>query len=359
MKIAHLSVGDPFTARWVNDQSTLGHDVHLIMLEVGTEQFSNVTLHILPFKKPFGYFLNIFHLRTLLKMIQPDIFHVHYATGNGLLGRLANYKPSILSVWGSDVMVSPDNSFLMRRLVKKNLEHYSNIISTSLIMVDYVNSISDKDINISVIPIGVDTEIFAPGNDSVSNEIVIGTVKTLETIYGIDVLIKSFSLVKDRIKKSDKILAGKLKLAIVGGGSQLSNLTDLVAECGVSDSVQFVGQIPNRDVPNMLRSFDVFVAMSRNESFGVAIVEASACELPVVTSNVGGLPEVVINNETGYLINTEDYEGCAEAIFKLVINPQLRKKLGKNGRMFVQRKYEWRDCMNSMLSLYDQAIASQ
>jgi L-malate glycosyltransferase len=359
MKIAHLSVGDPFTARWVNDQSALGHDVHLIMLEIGTEHFSNVALHILPFKKPFGYFLNIFHLRRLLKTIQPDIFHVHYATGNGLLGRLANYKPSILSVWGSDVMVSPDNSFLMRRLVKKNLEHYSNIISTSMIMVDYVKSIGRNVNNISVIPIGVDTEVFASKKGAVSPNIVIGTVKTLETIYGIDVLIKSFAIVKNRIKQSDNTSADKLKLIIVGGGSQLSELTDLATKCGVLDSVQFVGQIPNRDVPNMLRSFNIFVAMSRNESFGVAIVEASACELPVVTSNVGGLPEVVINNETGYLINTEDYEGCAEAIIKLVMNPQLRQKMGKNGRIFVQRKYEWRDCMNSMLSLYGEAIASQ
>ena len=125
MNIAHLSVGDPFTARLANNQANNGHNVHLIMLKKESEIFHGVNKYYLPFKPPLGYILNFLHLRKLLKIIKPDIFHVHYASGNGFLGRLGGgVKPSVLSAWGSDVMVVPKKSKIMYKVVKKNLNYY-------------------------------------------------------------------------------------------------------------------------------------------------------------------------------------------------------------------------------------------
>ena len=142
MRIAHLSICDPFTARWVNSQAERGHDIHLIILGIEEEKLINVQTHTLPIPKPIGYYLNVFSIKQLLIKLRPDLLHVHWAVGNGILGRLSGFHPSILSVWGSDVMVSPKESLLRKYLVIKNLNYYDHIISTSKVMVDSVKGLS-------------------------------------------------------------------------------------------------------------------------------------------------------------------------------------------------------------------------
>jgi glycosyltransferase involved in cell wall biosynthesis len=97
---------------------------------------------------------------------------------------------------------------------------------------------------------------------------------------------------------------------------------------------------------------DIFVAVSQEESFGVAVLEASACEKPVVVSNVGGLPEVVTDKETGFLVEKNNPAAIAEALEKLLLNPELRTIFGRNGRAKVLKEYQWEDSVRKMLSVY-------
>ena len=259
------------------------------MLEPEWEKLYNVQTHILPFPKPFGYYLNALFLKRLLKKIKPDIFHVHYATGCGTLGRICGYKPSLLSVWGTDVMVTPHDSKRMKDLVIKNLEYYDWIFSTSKIMTKSVLDLCPqiKD-NISHVPIGVDTNTFLPIENKNKDVLTVGTVKVLDHIYGIDILIKSFSKVYNLYKNENNQIYKKLRLKIVGGGPQIEDLKNLVKKMRINKITEFTGQVPNHEVPRYLGSLDIYVAMSRVESFGVAIVEASSCALPVIVSNAGG-----------------------------------------------------------------------
>lgn len=358
MKIAHLSVGDALTTRLVNWQSKLGHIVHLIMLEPEWEKLEGVKKYILPVQKPWGYYLNVFSLKKLLKKIKPDILHVHYATGCGTLGRLSGFKPAVLSVWGTDIMVSPQETKNMNKLVIKNLNHYDSIISTSKIMKKTVNNLCPELENIIQIPIGVDTGAFYPMFNQNDNYITIGTVKVMDEIYGIDILIKSFAKTFYHFLKKDSNIAQKLRLKIVGGGSRVTEvpymkeLELLTKKMKIENITEFVGQVPNIDVPKYLNTMDIYVAMSRVESFGVAVIEASACSLPVIVSDVGGLPEVVVNNKTGFLVNSENVEQCSEKLIELVNDKHLRKRLGKSGRSFVKDNYEWKSCFAKVEDVY-------
>jgi len=354
MRIVILAASNSIhTVRWVNSLSEAGVDIHLVSQHGRSNSVSeSVKQHVLPYSGGKGYFLNVFALKRLLSEIQPDILHSHYATGYGTLGRLANYKPYLLSVWGSDVYDSPDESKIMRYLVVENLKSATAIASTSLCMAKKTNELFDFETKpIYITPFGVDTELFS-SRITYSNQsaFTIGTVKTIEDKYGIDTLIRGFALFMQYAEKPIK----DYQLKIVGEGSKFNEMVGLVAELNIKSNVIFVGRVEHHKVPQELNSFDVYAALSRldSESFGVAVVEASACELPVIVSNVGGLPEVVEHGKTGYIINKNSPEDFAKALFKLVSESDLCRELGVNGRNRVVEYYSWDESVRKMLNLY-------
>ena len=125
-----------------------------------------------------------------------------------------------------------------------------------------------------------------------------------------------------------------------------------------SDS-QITGFVPYNEIPKYHNMLDIYVSVSTedSESFGVAILEASACEKPVIVSNVGGLPEVVKNEKTGFIIEKENPSELANILEILINNEKMRREFGKNGREMVLREYDWEKSLNKMISVYD-SIAS-
>ncbi len=292
-------------------------------------------------------------LRRKIKEFAPDVVHAHYISGYGTLGALCGFHPLVVSVWGSDIFDFPQKSLFHRKLIEYNLRKADKILSTSKVMAKETQKYTEKDIEIT--PFGIDMEQFKPMEvDSLFDEddIVIGTVKTLEEKYGIEYLIKAFKLVSD---KYDNI---PIKLLIVGGGSLEAELKQLAKDLGIEDKTIFTGAVPFKDIPkyhNML-SVSVSVSVSNSESFGVAIIEASSCAKPVVVSDVGGLPEVVEDGTTGFVVPPRDEKETAKAIEKLILNKELRVKMGNNGRDRVRKLYNWDDNIEQMIDIYKEAI---
>jgi len=352
MKIAFLAGHSSIhTVKWVNEMAERSHEVYLITMHPGTEELNkNIKIYNLPFKPPLGYYFNVWHLKKLLNQIQPDILNTHYASGYGTLARLSGFQPNLLSVWGSDVFDFPFKSKFNMKLIQKNLRAANQIASTSNIMKKQTESIYRPKKNIVVTPFGVDCEQFKPMTvERDKNKIRIGTVKKMAPKYGISTLIKAFALVKEQVKED-------IELILVGGGPQEEELKLLAKKLRVSDSIQFIGSIPHYTVPKWLNSFDIYVALSTSESFGVAILEASACGIPVVVSAVGGLPEVVKDGETGYIVPRNNPIAAAEKLASLVNNQKIREALGKVGREFVLKKYRWSENADRMERLYRKVI---
>ncbi len=293
-------------------------------------------------------------LSRLLKAIKewkPDILHAHYATSYGLLGALTGVHPFIISLWGTDVFIFPNKSFFHRKLLEFNLAKTDKILSTSHVMATEARKYTAKGIEIT--PFGIDMDRFKPmETESLfsSNDIVIGTIKTLESTYGIDYLIGAFKLLVDKYPRLP------LKLLIVGGGEQESYLKQLTERYSIDKRVLFTGQIDFDDVPRYHNMLSVFASLSNNESFGVAVLEASSCEKPVVVSDVGGLPEVVEDGVTGIIVPPRDCQRAAAALERLIFNGDLREKMGKAGRERVRRLYNWDDNVQKMLNIYRNAL---
>lgn len=354
MKIALLAPGNVIhTVRWANGLASRGHEVHVISAHGFSEEIhASILKHALPYKAPLGYFLNYYALRSKLSAIKPDILNTHFASGYGTLSGLAQYSPTLLSVWGSDVYDFPQKSAAHSWLIKQNLRRADAIGSTSHTMLKVTNKIFHHELSF-VTPFGVDVDRFNSKQSlSENHKVVIGTVKTLETKYGIDLLIQSFHQLSQLPSMKDI----ELELKIFGVGSEELRLKQLAETLGVN--VFWGGWVEHAKVPDVLNGMDIYAALSRldSESFGVAIIEASACELAVVVSDADGPSEVVLNGETGFIVPKESVSDTVNALEKLVLNEGLRKRFGQQGRVHVVQNYSWSSCLETMESAMFETI---
>jgi glycosyltransferase involved in cell wall biosynthesis len=352
VRLAILAPGNSIhTIKWVNALANRGHQVHLLTMHKSVEDLhENIAEHLLQFPSPAGYYLNVFLLRRLLNRLMPDFLHAHYASGYGTLARLSRYKPLLLSVWGSDVYDFPEESCLNKYILRKNLASADRISSTSHCMKIQTEKYMKHKLPIEVIPFGVNTEVFCPQPNRDIDKITIGMVKKMAPQYGPKFLMEAFDIINKKYPNS--------RLILIGGGPQEEELKRLAHNLGIAEYCNFVGSVLHREVPRWLNQFDIYCAPSTMESFGVAVIEASACGLPVIVSRVGGLPEVVQENKTGIIIPPKDVNALVQALETLIKNKELRISMGNAGRIYVQQHYEWEFCVDKMEQLYYQAMES-
>lgn len=286
-------------------------------------------------------------LKAAIVEFSPDILHAHYATSYGLLGVRSGFHPLIISVWGSDVFEFPQKSILHRYLVKRNLRKADFVFSTSEVMKAEVMKLGREDVVVT--PFGVDLSVYKrfevpPLFDRETK--VIGTIKTLEPHYGIGALIMAFEVVR-------KNYSGKVKLVICGSGSEEEELKKLVKVKGMTNDVLFTGTIPQSDVPKYLNAFDVFANLSLRESFGVSILEAMACEVPVVMSDVDGPKEISRNGKFGSMISGSDPGAAGHAILKLLNDPEFARERAATAYEHVQLNYDWEKNLDNIVEQYN------
>lgn len=346
--------GSVHVQKWVEALSLYpGIALHVISFNVNVK-FNNVHYHELKpfFNNKFDYFWNIPRLKRLIKSIQPDILHSHYATSYGFMGAVIDFHPYIITGWGSDIFDSPRN-YLMRLILKYSFTKADAITVLTQITLKEISKLTDK--KVELVPFGVDLNKFTkqtPGNNS--DTFRIGTIRTLSAKYGVEYLVRAFARLY--------LIYPKLKLEIVGDGLQMKFLQALALELGIADRIVFHGYISQttdfKKYIGLLQSFDVFVIPSilDSETFGVAAVEASACSIPVIGTEIGGLPEVIDENVTGLLVPVKNSERLAEAIEKIYLNKRLRQFLGQNGRKKTERLYNWSHNVKKMADIYYKVI---
>ncbi len=293
------------------------------------------------------YYITLFlSLKKMIRDFKPDVLHSHFATHYSFLGCISGFKKHIVTVWGSDVYVFPKKRKLNKLIFEFNLKKALCVISTSHAMAQEVALYSNK--TVTVIPFGIDLDLFKPQfNQKDINEIVIGNIKSLEPIYGIDVLIKAFEKVK--IKFPEK----RLKLVIVGKGSKLKDYQTLVSDLQLSEYVVFKGSVLPEAVPSILSTFNIFACLSRNESFGVSVIEAMACKIPVVVTKTPGFLEVVGTDTNGLFVEIENIDDAANKIINLISDEKLSSTISENAINRVNSLYNLNENIKKQIELYN------
>ena len=352
MRVAILAPSKSIhTHKWALYYKNKGIDVKVYTLPAhySEKNASEVDTEIIGKQLPgkISYFTAIPDLKKKLNRFNPAVLHAHFVSSYGLIGALSQFKPLVISVWGKDIYDFPLKSKLNRKLIEFTLSKADQICSTSHVMAKVTAQYTDK--KIEVTPFGVDLNKFYPSTDNEQdkNVFTIGTVKALEDKYGIGDLIKAFHLFHQEKPNS--------RLVIAGDGPQKDEYIQLTKELNIESETTFPGRIPNDEVPNLIRTFSIFAVPSTedSESFGVAAVEAMACGVPVVVSNVGGLPEVVIDGKTGIVVPKKNPRLLADAFNKLATSKELRDGMGLNGVSHVKSSYNWTNNADDMIKLYD------
>lgn len=298
-----------------------------------------------------GYIRFLPKLKEAISLFGPDILHAHYASSYGLLGALSGFSPFVISVWGTDVMKFPHKNRLARRILTYNLRRADAVCATSHTLEKHIHRFTNKDVE--VIPFGVDLDEFIRKPLLKDKEVfTIGCVKSLEKTYNIASVIRSFARLKGRYP--DK----KLRLLIVGEGEEEPSLRKLASELHIEDQVIFEGKLPHDLVADKINELDVFINISEYESFGVSVVEAMACQVPVVVSEAEGLQEVVADQKNGSIVPGHNIEAIVGALERLMLNERLRQVIGLNALERVRRNYNWRNNLEQMISVYDKVLCA-
>jgi glycosyltransferase involved in cell wall biosynthesis len=343
------------TQKWVRHFAGLGWDAHVISFRAA--DIPGVTVHHVDGLETIGkarYVVHARRVRSLVQELEPDLLHALHLTSYGFLAGLSGFQPSIASVWGTDILEAPHLTPLHRWITKHALAHAGAVTATGLRLAEATLPFMPVGKGVSVIPYGVDVEDFhrgpdANGTDVAGGTLTLGAVARLSPEKGLDVLLRAAARLREQ--------AVDLHVLLVGDGPARNDLVRLAAELKLDDRVEFTGEVAHDEVPAMLQRMDIFAIPSTWEGFGVAALEASAMELPVVGSRIHGLPDVVIEGETGLLVPPADPVSLADAIARLALDPQLRQRMGQAGRAFVQKEYRWQDNARLMEALYDQMLA--
>tara|TARA_Y100000768_G_scaffold521_1_gene413 strand:+ start:52023 stop:53108 length:1086 start_codon:yes stop_codon:yes gene_type:complete len=281
-------------------------------------------------------------LKKTINEFQPSIVHAHYASSYGVLGYMSKFRPFILSVWGSDIYHFPYKNKFYKWLLKLVIKNSDKVCSTSVAMKQIIEREYNR-LDVEVISFGVDIDFFRPGNSS--QQFNVGTIKSIENYNGIDCLIDAARLVIEDYNKN-------IYFQIVGEGSLKKEMEQKAKDLKIEDKIKFIGFVDHKKVLKYYKNLSIFIAVSKRESFGVSVLEAASCGIPSITSNIGGLTEVNIHNETGVVINPDDPKKLAESIVKLYEQKELRLKLGKNARKRVEKKFNWKNNVNEMIKVY-------
>ena len=204
---------------------------------------------------------------------------------------------------------------------------------------------------VRLVPLGTDPEQFRPGvdgravraryklNGADDPSVWVLTVARLEPYKGVDTAIRAVAQCR-----RDGLKVGYL---VVGSGKNRAQLVRLAGELGVAGVVRFIGNVPDAELPALYNAAAAYVGVSRRadgsrvEGFGVALAEASACGLPVIAGQSGGLAEAVQDGETGLVVDPDDPEAVAAAIRRLLDDQLLARRLGQGGRKAIETYYNW------------------
>lgn len=263
------------------------------------------------------------------------------------------YKiPYIVSLRGGDVPgFRPYDFKTFHKLIAPFLrviwKNASTIIANSNGLRDLALNF-DARFEIPIVPNGVNLEkYFVPEREWSSPRLL--SVGRIVHQKGLDLGLQALSQLKDL----------EWMWSIAGDGPQLENLKSLAAELGIQERVHFLGWQSRDDLTQQYQQANIFLFPSRHEGMPNAMLEAMSTGLPVVATRIAGNEELVIDGETGFLVQTENVDELRASLQKILVDPVQRKKMGLASRQRVEKNYTWRNAAERYKKYLEQIAKSE
>jgi len=347
-----------------------GHNVHFISSSLPTRltelsdrvHFHEVEMMNYPLFEHQPYSLALAtKLATVARAENLELLHMHYAIPHSISAILAResikskfYLPVITTLHGTDItLVGADRSYLP--ITKYALQESDGVTAVSRFLKQATIETFDFD-DIEVIPNFIcpnhyqrDAESPLRAELAADDESILVHVSNFRPVKRPSDCIEILARVREQ--------GSKARLVMVGDGPERSACEYRAKQLGVKEFTNFVGKKDN--IADYLAVADVFFLPSESESFGLAALEAQACEVPVVASRVGGIPEVINDGETGFMSDVGDIESMSANTLRLINDKDLRESFGKRGRILAIERYSADEIIPKYLRFYEKVLGAQ
>ncbi len=344
-----------------------GHTVHFISSVMPTRvtelndrvHFHEVEMMTYPLFEHQPYDLALAtKMGSVARAEKLDLFHVHYAIPHSISGILAResikdkrFVPVITTLHGTDItLVGADRSYLP--ITRYALQQSDGVTAVSKFLKKATIETFDFD-EVEVIPNFICPKHYIKSPESPlrselapNGELLIAHVSNFRPVKRAIDCVEIFSRVRKEFEK--------VRLIMVGDGPERAAVKHRAKVLGVEGDTLFVGKKAN--IADYLGVSDIFLLPSELESFGLAALEAAACELPVVATRIGGIPEVVNDGESGYLSDVGDVEKMSSDTLKLLMNDEQRIAFGQRGREISVQRYSTQAIIPQYINFYEKVL---
>ena len=292
------------------------------------------------------------------RRFKADVVHGHWAipTGPALIAAAGTLKiPSVITLHGGDVYVNVAEGYdfptrwYVKPVLKWTLRSASALTAISEDCKVHALHAGARESSITVVMNGADLRRFSPAPEGTNPRAEFGphmifACRQLFPRKGIRFLIEAVAALKPKYPD--------IRLIIAGDGFERPKLEELAQNLGIGRATRFLGWTANKELPQYYRGCAVSVIPSLEEGFGIPAAEAMGCEIPVVATDAGGLPEVVEDGVTGFVVPKGDAAALAGSIDRLLADASLREKMGKAGRIRALQRFDWDRSVERFTEIY-------
>jgi L-malate glycosyltransferase len=269
------------------------------------------------------------------------------------LTALAGFKPLVTMTWGSDLLVDADRNPLWSLVTQYTLKRTAVMVGDCQAVRNKAVRLGFPSERIVTFPWGVDLDRFQPGESTLKNRLgwgdcfVILSLRSWEPIYGVELLVSAFLRAAQVVPQ--------LRLILLGDGSRRESIRTLLANSGLEERVYLGGLTENEQLPEYYRAADVYVSASYSDGSSVSLMEALACGLPVLVSDIPGNCEWVQEGEQGWLFPTGDEDALASAMVKAYEQRDDMPHMAQACRTLAEARADWNKNFQGLLAAYELA----
>jgi len=288
--------------------------------------------------------LRILTFRSYVSKIKPDVVIGCWASTYGFYAASSGFHPYILSVWGSDIMVYPKKYKPLRPFISYALKKADAILADSDVHKKVAISLGGSEKKIITFP-WVKLDSFEPDEEIKllirrklcwnKNDIVVVSLRDHKPIYDVDSLIEAIPQI---VKKVHNV-----KFLILGEGPLALKFKKRINALGLASKVAFIGRVPHQDVAKYLNAADIYVSTSLSDGSSACLLEAMACSLPPIVTNIEGNREWIKDGINGCLVPMRDPQKLAEKIIYLANNRNIREKLANKAIQTIKTRINWEE----------------
>jgi N-acetyl-alpha-D-glucosaminyl L-malate synthase BshA len=316
-----------------------GHEIHFISSSLPfrlNKMYHNIYYHQVEvnsysvFQYPPYDLALASKIAEVVKREKLDILHVHYAIPHAVCAILAkqmsgNEVKIVTTLHGTDITVLGHDPSLSN-LIKFGIEQSDIVTGVSNSLVQQTHELIAPDKEIKTVYNFIDERDYKKTDSGYlreeygikKDEKIIIHVSNFRSVKRVNDVVQAFYLTQKKLPA---------KLLLVGDGPEVTTVLKLAKNLGIDDKVLFLGKQDN--LAELYSISDLILLLSQKESFGLVLLEAMACGVPCIGTNIGGIPEVIINGETGYICELGDVEMVAEKAIRLLKDPVLHKRFSE------------------------------